>query len=293
MENKKTKTRKIVNELVAGSMAGVFQTVSGHPLDTLKLRMQASKERISLGAACKDIVAKDGYSGFFRGMLSPIAGAGLQNIFIFGSNQLAREFICVDPTDPTVTEAFFSGLIVAPSLALPLAPVDVLKCRLQVQSQMNPILKFNGPMQLAKHMLNTQGYRSLFQGYGACVVRELFVSIYFGANVAAKKFIKSKKDPGAELSMLDFLFCGGVAGVSFWTACYPIDMIKSRIQIIDTYKTGGKHPGMVNIYKQIVAESGHAGLYKGFTPCFFRSFIVNGFVFLGYDLSMKFLNNMN
>lgn len=278
----------LAKEVAAGSMAGVFQTVSGHPLDTLKLKMQAAEGRPSVMKVFNDTMKAEGFQGFFRGMLSPVAGAGLQNIFIFGSNSAARKLLCVDPSDPTVQEAFITGILIAPSLALPLAPVDVLKCKLQVQSQSNAKLKFSGPVQMAKFMVRKQGIASLFQGYGACVIRELFVSFYFGANIAVKRALRPKRTDGI-LTVPDMLLAGGAAGAAFWTTCYPIDMIKSRIQIHDTYRHG-PHPGVIGTYKKIVAETGIAGLYKGFTPCLARAFIVNAFVFLGYDLTLQLLD---
>ena len=33
------------------------------------------------------------------------------------------------------------------------------------------------------------------------------------------------------LSPLETMICGGVAGVCFWSAIFPLDVIKSRIQV--------------------------------------------------------------
>ena len=61
---------------------------------------------------------------------------------------------------------------------------------------------------------------------------------------------------------------GGVAGLSFWTVSYPFDVIKTKVQNGETYKTA---------LKQLTSSS-----YRGFSAVFIRSILVNGVSFATY-----------
>lgn len=34
-----------------------------------------------------------------------------------------------------------------------------------------------------------------------------------------------------QLSKVDFMVAGGFGGTAFWLACYPVDLVKSQIQV--------------------------------------------------------------
>jgi solute carrier family 25 carnitine/acylcarnitine transporter 20/29 len=59
-------------------------------------------------------------------------------------------------------------------------------------------------------------------------------------------------------------------------------VIKSRLQS----SPAGTYPGGIRqVYSQLVAEGGHAALYKGFTPVMTRAFPANAAMFLGVEVA--------
>ena len=60
-----------------------------------------------------------------------------------------------------------------------------------------------------------------------------------------------------ELGPVEIMFCGGVAGLCFWTCIFPLDVIKSRIQV------RGETGGLVRVGRQTVAREGLGALYRG------------------------------
>ena len=55
---------------------------------------------------------------------------------------------------------------------------------------------------------------------------------YFGsyAFISSKISAMVGKKPGEKLPVAASLVAGGSAGICYWLACYPIDVVKARIQ---------------------------------------------------------------
>lgn len=80
---------------------------------------------------------------------------------------------------------------------------------------------------------------------------------------------------------------GGAAGVCYWLSCYPIDVIKNRIMADDAVRP--RYRGMLDAARQIYAESGVRGFFRGFSPCAMRAVPANAACFLAYEGVMKLL----
>jgi len=91
----------------------------------------------------------------------------------------------------------------------------------------------------------------------------------------------------SELGTVALAAAGAVAGASFWAATYPMDVIKSKIQIDSVQKP--TYSGVVDCAIKVHAAEGTKGLYRGFGPCFARSFPANAAAFLVYELTSNFL----
>lgn len=85
----------------------------------------------------------------------------------------------------------------------------------------------------------------------------------------------------SQLTFADNLLAGGLGGTAFWLACYPADVVKSKIQI-DSY-AAPRYRGMLDCARKVVAAEGAAGLYRGFGPALARSFPANAVCFAAYE----------
>ena len=85
------------------------------------------------------------------------------------------------------------------------------------------------------------------------------------------KFIESS--PGADLTPLRRLVCGGAAGITSVTFTYPLDIVRTRLSIQSASfaalgeRSSKKLPGMwqtmLHMYKH---EGGFFALYRGILP---------------------------
>ncbi len=75
---------------------------------------------------------------------------------------------------------------------------------------------------------------------------------------------------------------GGIAGMATWASHYPLDLISSRMEA--SVALGDRQLTMTEHIKEIYAQSGVRGFFRGIGPCLLRAFPVNATIFLTYDL---------
>lgn len=85
----------------------------------------------------------------------------------------------------------------------------------------------------------------------------------------------AEPSPGAELTPIRRLICGGIAGITSVTFTYPLDIVRTRLSIQSAsfaelghraaagYKLPGMFDTMVSMYKN---EGGFLALYRGIIP---------------------------
>lgn len=102
-----------------------------------------------------------------------------------------------------------------------------------------------------------------------------------GINLKKKNFRpgQSKDDIGPIYTMIS----GAIGGVCLWTAIFPADVIKSRIQV------SGSTKGMIAVGVDIFKTEGGFALYNGLTPTVLRTIPATAVLFLVYEYTKKFL----
>ena len=82
------------------------------------------------------------------------------------------------------------------------------------------------------------------------------------------------------------IIAGGFGGVCFWASVYPIDVVKSRIQV-ET-----QHQSMSSVLALIIRTEGIRGLYKGLTPTLLRAFPSTAALFVTYEYTKEMLTKV-
>lgn len=85
---------------------------------------------------------------------------------------------------------------------------------------------------------------------------------------------------------LKILTAGGNAGMVSWASIYPIDVIKSYVQV-----RSDPNLTLLRAAREIMAANGPGGFFTGLAPCLVRSFPANGAIFFMYELTSKMLTN--
>jgi solute carrier family 25 carnitine/acylcarnitine transporter 20/29 len=89
------------------------------------------------------------------------------------------------------------------------------------------------------------------------------------------------------------LLAGGLGGTAGWLISYPIDNIKTNLQVAPpgTYKRHRWLPdgGLIDCFRKTLQQRSIAGLFNGLVPCLLRAFPVNACAYAAYEFSSKFL----
>mmetsp|Transcript_11312 Transcript_11312/g.20904 ORF Transcript_11312/g.20904 Transcript_11312/m.20904 type:complete len:286 (+) Transcript_11312:96-953(+) len=279
-----------VKAFLSGGFGGMCLVAVGHPLDTVKVRLQTSSEYSGMTDCFKKTVAKEGVAGLYKGMGAPLAGiTPVFAIYFWGfevGKQIARKAEGKEEgeTLSTLGTMFAGGFSALPGTAL-LVPGDRIKIILQAQDAANP--KYNGPIDVAKSLWKEGGMRSLYKGSALTLLRDGPGSVaYYGAYDIMKQKMTAG-DPTAPLSPFKVIFAGGMAGVFNWIVAVPADVLKSRYQLA----ADGRYPGgLRQVASELIAAEGVGALYKGLVPALARAFPANAACFLGVETSKKVLD---
>lgn len=77
----------------SGFIAGTVAKTCGHPLDTIKTRIQITGSRLTLPQHFARIIEREGLTGLFKGVTSPVLGTAPLLATMFATNDLAKRTI--------------------------------------------------------------------------------------------------------------------------------------------------------------------------------------------------------
>ena len=131
--------------------------------------------------------------------------------------------------------------------------------------------------------MRTEGLRGLYTGHTMTLMRStigngvLFGSYELFKDGAARLFPGEESTPKYALGL-----CGVLAGWSSWFSCYPLDSVKTRMQVNEIYKRDGIRLNMLTLYRE-------RALYRGLAPVLARAIPVHAAYLPVYDVVMEWL----
>lgn len=273
---------------IAGGVGGACLVLSGHPLDTIKVRIQTMKTPAPGEApmytsaldCARKTVQKEGFRGLYKGVTAPLtAVTPMYSLCFFGYEFGKRIFTTEDDyknlnllpiAAAGATSAIFSTPIQAPQ--------ERIKCVMQVQETKT----YNGMVDCGKALLREGGTTSLFRGFWATMGRDGLASAFY---FSTYEFCKNKfASPDGSISSFSTLTAGGIAGMLNWLFAIPIDTLKSRLQVAPD----GQYPnGIRSVFVDVMKTDGPKALFRGLGPIMLRAFPANAACFLGYETAIK------
>uniref|UniRef100_A0A087XRH3 Solute carrier family 25 member 48 n=2 Tax=Poecilia TaxID=8080 RepID=A0A087XRH3_POEFO len=307
-----------LDDFVAGWIGGASSVVVGHPLDTVKTRLQAGSGYQNTLHCILSIYRKETVMGFFKGMSFPLASITVYNSVVFGffsnTQRLISKYRYGDGRHPCgmldlTVASMLTGLI---SVGLG-APVDLVKIRLQMQTQMvlaenlqlagnvangtNIPLRsvdipnqrlYRGPIHCISSILQTQGIQGLYRGAGAMILRDVpgYALYFIPYAVFCDLLTPSSSSSPHPCSIW---LAGGLAGSISWVTATPADVVKSRMQADAQLQK--KYKGVLHCIVQSYRAEGAEVFFRGASVNAIRGFPMSSTMFLMYELSLQFFRS--
>ncbi|XP_062023515.1 mitochondrial arginine transporter BAC2-like [Rosa rugosa] len=275
-------------EFVAGGFGGIAGIISGHPLDTLRIMQQSSKTGTAF-SILRNVVTTEGPTALYRGIAAPLASITFQSAMVFQTYATLSRALdpSVSPKDPPSYKGVALGGFGAGAVqSLMITPVELVKIRLQLQTESH-----KGPIDVAKSIIKAEGVKGMYRGLTITMLRDAPAHAFY---FCTYEYMKEQLHPGCRKtgkeSLRATLVAGGLAGVASWIICYPLDVVKTRLQAQSMYPVP-KYTGIVDCFRKSVREDGHGVLWRGLGTAVSRAFLVNGAIFAAYEVAMKGLGS--
>ncbi|KAI7903343.1 mitochondrial carrier domain-containing protein [Cokeromyces recurvatus] len=263
--------------IFASSIAALVTRTITHPMDTIKIRLQASTlnhnntNKTTLFENLKTIIFPiqvgnndklnqlRTFTSLYRGL--PVA-------LLFSVPALSVYLSCYETTKQTLYNKYqikkdaavnhlVSGCIAEISAGLFFTPMEVMKNRLQTTNK----AKQTSFLSLATHMLKYEGIRGFFRGYWMSLV--VFIphsATYFITYEKMKQWMI--RDESSRVSPTLYMLCSSVAGITSCFISTPLDIIKTRWQISAAEHGKDFREGPISIAKHLIRYEGRNVLIR-------------------------------
>lgn len=286
-------------DLTAGAVGGAACVLTGQPFDTMKVKMQTFP---NLYKGLTDCFLKTynqvGFQGLYRGTSPALLAYVAQSSVLFMCYGFCQQFVRkVARVDQNAELNDFqtatAGSLASAFASLALCPTELVKCRLQTTHEMKMSGKtaqsHNTVWSMVKSIFMKEGLLGFYRGLPTTLVQEIpGYFFFFGGYELSRSFFASGR-PKNELGPVPLMLSGGFAGICLWLIIFPVDCIKSRIQVLSM---SGQPAGLISTFVYIVRNEGILALYSGMKATMIRAIPSNAALFLAYEYSRKVMMSM-
>ncbi|XP_069106092.1 mitochondrial nicotinamide adenine dinucleotide transporter SLC25A51-like [Argopecten irradians] len=269
------------SEFVCGGGAAIVNITTTFPINKVMFRQQLYGVRTwkALGQ-----LKKEGLRNLYRGFLPPLLQKTTSMSLMFGSyyqiqRTLKQEFPNLWTPVNRTTAAIMAGVF--ESVLTPFERVQVLMQDRKYYS------KFNNTIHAFKEV-RTLGLKEFYRGQSAILYRNCSSNIAFFLVRDYIMDLHSKPRSEYEQFAVNFL-SGAFLGAAISTACYPINVVKVRVQS----KLGGRFCGFWEMFFVVLKERDYSlrKMFRGVHVNYTRSFLTWGINNAVYELLLKHLFN--
>jgi len=294
--------RQAVTDLVAGSLGGVSNVYVGQPLDTIKVKLQTFPHLYKGATQCGINTFKaEGIRGLYAGTVPSLVANVAENAVLFlaygAAQNLVSSGVGKQQKELNTLENACAGSLASIASATVLTPIEMIKCRMQANQEMAALKGASssaprlGPLSLTRSIIVQEGPLAPFKGLSAAIVREMVgYFFFFGVYEMIRESFVVPGGTKDDIGALRTILAGGLGGVALWIPSYPIDLVKSRIQVLHTGR--GSAPNFVSVALDIVKKEGPLALYSGIKPTLLRTFPATGALFLTVEKTKKLLESL-
>lgn len=174
-------------DFIAGTVGGFAGKLFDYPFDTVKVLLQTQdvadyKGKKYTGAfhCLKHTIQTKGWLGLYKGLSSPLLGSMGENAVLFLSYGIFKGLLGEKEAkargeDLSLFQLAIAGAAAGAVVPCVLTPVELVKCRLQVQNSISSQFRqYKGPIDCIIKTVKQEGImRGLYKGNTATLLREI------------------------------------------------------------------------------------------------------------------------
>lgn len=291
--------------LFAGSVGGAIGVGISYPFDTLSTKAQVStgndEMQMNFTRNMRHIWKSEGLRGFFEGVLVTMIGQAFIKAIQFAVNEITFLWLEKHSTiQSNIIKMAIAGTLAGLLSSFVVSPVELVKIRMQAQNKPSTnkkdddasFLVYDNELDCARSIVKNEGWDALFfHGLGITIIREIpsFAFYFVAYGMLARSAMADVL--GGNAAPLIF---GAMAGWAMWIPTYPIDIVKTIVQV--QTKGKGKKKELLNS-RQITAKMYRAGgiraFFDGLEPKLARAAVKHAVTFWVYEVLMGFLRPNN
>eukprot|EP00924_Labyrinthula_sp_SR-Ha-C_P003781 snap_masked-scaffold_3-processed-gene-4.12-mRNA-1 protein AED:1.00 eAED:1.00 QI:0/-1/0/0/-1/1/1/0/272 len=255
-----------MEDFLAGGFAGAFGLLSVHPVDTVRIRMQNSTSaNQTITSHFNRIFKHEGTKGLFKGVASPLLTCTIMNSILFFTYESTLKQLEKTRT-PGISSVFLAGSVGGITAGLINSPTELVKIRAQVnQTRISNQLK--AEILIFKETLER---KIITRGLLVTIIRDSpSYGLYFALYEYWIRYFGN--------DWYHHIFAGGFAGGISWTAIYPVDVVKTRWQLLD------KSCSILNLVKEMYIREGRKVFFKGYVATLWKGIPQNSVIFFVYE----------
>ena len=220
--------------------------------------------------------------GFYKGVIPPTMAQAPINSITFGVEMLMDKR-SGDSIENKWLKHCSTGAIAGFFQSFICSPMELVKLLTQHQ-EIGTKAKYQGNYATFQKKVLPGGIRGIYKGLGPTMMRDIpGFAAYFGVYEGLVNLVAVKQDLNrTDVSYLYRFMIGGFAGMFSWIINYPVDVIKTRIQLDGT---GDKrlYQNSFHCLTKTHKEGGLPLLYRGLSVCAMRAFWCNSVTFIVAD----------
>lgn len=238
----------------------------------VQVRIQTSMEYKGPTDCLRKIIKHEGFSRLFSGMLPPLATSSLINAIIFSTyGHVNKVLHDIGSDKASISNIYISGCVAGFTQTFIACPCELVKIKLQEKTEGKQSMT-----KVVKDIYRGQGFKGFFRGYESTFYRD---TPAFGAYFLSYYLLMERLEKPLGSVMAAFI-AGGAAGAISWGVIYPMDIVKTKIQMSSTDTPVKSTYAMV---RDICRTNGVRALYRGCGTTIIRSFPVNAVLFPVYE----------
>lgn len=170
---------KFMDHFLSGAIGGLASCLILQPLDVIKTRQQESKSN-SLRSLVRSMKLNQFWNGTKATILRNVPGSALYFFALDGTKTALTPLI-----EDRNLRNLISGSACRAAIGFVLMPMSVLKTRMESSAY-----KYNSILHASKSIVQKEGFKSLFAGWGATALRDApYAGIYVVSYENCKRFL--------------------------------------------------------------------------------------------------------